>query len=154
MALPYDVFAFSFLQEALAVELGMRVGHYHHNTGSFHYYLEEEPLVRELLGIPAPVVPSAPIMPTEVSPFVAMEQILEYENRIRTALEVGQPTRSVPLPELPAYWIDVALFLAIGLSRAADHEPDSLRSKLSACWSWALADMQPQRVGGCAHDDD
>lgn len=38
----YDVFMFTFLQELMAVELGIDVGTYSHFTNNLHYYLKDE----------------------------------------------------------------------------------------------------------------
>lgn len=146
MVLPYDVFAFSFLQECLAVELGVRVGRYYHNSGSFHYYLDEEPLVRRLLSEPASQGATslgAPAMPPEPSPFAAVDLVLEYEDKVRQAVRAGHSAASVPLPLLPRYWKDIALLLACGLSRAAGLGTEALEQQLSAFWAWAMEGMQP-----------
>jgi thymidylate synthase len=150
MVLPYDVFTFSFLQEVLAVELGLRVGQYFHNSGSFHYYLDEEPLVQKLLIEPPPEngpVPTPPVMPAEPSPFAAVALVLQYEARARDAMAAGQPAASVPLPVLPRYWTDVALLLAWGLSRAACERDETLERQLSAYWVWVGGGAQAALFG-------
>ncbi|WP_407865460.1 thymidylate synthase [Phyllobacterium phragmitis] len=38
LGLPYDVFVFSFLQELMCIELGCRLGKYHHHAASLHIY--------------------------------------------------------------------------------------------------------------------
>ena len=35
---PYDVFLFTSLQELMAIELGLELGHYHHSAASMHIY--------------------------------------------------------------------------------------------------------------------
>jgi thymidylate synthase len=51
--MPYDLFALTFLHEAVALACGMKMGFYQHNCGSFHYYEEEEPFVETILKEPA-----------------------------------------------------------------------------------------------------
>lgn len=46
--LPYDVFAFTFIQEMLASELRLEVGTYCHNTTSLHVYKKDAKKVNEL----------------------------------------------------------------------------------------------------------
>jgi thymidylate synthase len=36
--LPYDVFSFTLMQEAMAAELNVELGHYYHTAGSMHIY--------------------------------------------------------------------------------------------------------------------
>mgnify|MGYP001562516317 CR=1 FL=1 len=36
--MPYDIFSFTLMQEAMAIELGVKLGHYHHTVGSLHIY--------------------------------------------------------------------------------------------------------------------
>lgn len=38
MGVPYDMFSFCFLQVKMAMELGVKVGHYTHYAGSLHLY--------------------------------------------------------------------------------------------------------------------
>jgi thymidylate synthase len=151
MVLPYDVFAFTFLQECLAVELGIPVGLYYHNSGSFHYYLDEEPLVRKLLSESVCLGDTShavPVMPPEPSPFIAVALILGYEARVRDAVAAGYSADSVPVPALPRYWRDIALLLACGLSQAAGRKVEPLKRELSDYWAWTLGISMPAMVGG------
>ena len=42
----YDVFSFTMLQEMMAIELGVELGHYFHNAGSMHIYERNYPLLK------------------------------------------------------------------------------------------------------------
>ena len=138
MVLPYDVFAFTFLQECIAVELGARIGQYFHNSGSFHYYLDEAELVTRLLKTPKTFSlarPQPPAMPATPSPFQAVVAVLHYETEVRAALHAGHSAVAVPLPQLPSYWKDVALIMAIGLSNRVGGEASPLIHQLSRYWA-------------------
>lgn len=41
MGVPYDMFSFCFLQVKMAMELGVKVGHYTHYAGSLHLYARD-----------------------------------------------------------------------------------------------------------------
>lgn len=51
LVLPYDMFLFTMLQEYFACSLGLEVGTFHYNAASFHYYLKEESLVRDIVNV-------------------------------------------------------------------------------------------------------
>ncbi len=142
MVLPYDVFSFSFLQECIAVELGVKPGRYFHNSGSFHYYSDEEAFVQRLLASPKPAAlacPQSPAMPSTPSPFVAVVDVLDYETAVRTALAAGRSADSVLVPQLPPYWRDSALIMAVGLTRRTGGDASPLVHQLSRYWASLLA---------------
>jgi hypothetical protein len=152
MVLPYDVFAVTFLQECLAVELGLSPGCYYHNSASFHYYLDEEATVRHVLASPLTpdrLSPPAPMMPTGISPFAAVRELLHYEQALRVALRVRQPSApQVPAPPVPEYWRDLGLILACGLCRAGDVDEVSVRQQLSPYWGRLLGTHRPRQSEG------
>jgi len=47
-----DIFAFTFVQEMLARQLGLEVGLYHHNVGSFHTIDEYNQRIEAVLARP------------------------------------------------------------------------------------------------------
>jgi thymidylate synthase len=51
--LPYDMFLFTFLQEMMAVELGVDVGRYHHFAASLHLYEKHRSRAVQILSGPA-----------------------------------------------------------------------------------------------------
>jgi thymidylate synthase len=141
MVLPYDVFAFSFLQECMAVELGVTPGRYFHNSGSFHYYSDEESLVQQLLVSPKPAAlafSQFPAMPATPGPFAAIADVLDYETAVRTALTSGHSAERVLVPQLPPYWRDVALIMAVGLTRRTGGDTSPLVHQLSRHWASML----------------
>lgn len=117
MVLPYDVFVFTFLQEVLAVELGLGLGTYHHVTGSLHYYLDEQELVHKVLNDNAisssNVYMSAPQMPKIVSPLQMINTIFAFEREIRIKIKHSSGNCNFNLPDIPNYWKEVVLILVI-----------------------------------------
>src|SRR5206468_2212365 len=50
--MPYDIFLFTFLQELMALELGVGLGAYHHFASSLHIYERHVALARRVLSQP------------------------------------------------------------------------------------------------------
>jgi len=67
--LPYDVFSFTLMQEAMAIELGVGLGHYKHTAGSLHIYerhfSDSEKIISEL-PVPSPSMPPITYTPDGV----------------------------------------------------------------------------------------
>lgn len=111
MVLPYDAFVFTFLQEMIAVELGLDLGSYHHISGSFHYYLDEEPFIKRILAEEIPVSETQmPPMPKDVSPFKMTNKILELERMMRSGIQLNEDEVKFHLPF--SYWRDLFFILA------------------------------------------
>ncbi|HAZ48864.1 MAG TPA: hypothetical protein DDW76_14670 [Cyanobacteria bacterium UBA11369] len=117
MVLPYDVFVFTFLQEVLAVELGLSLGTYHHVSGSLHYYLDEQELVHRVLNensiSNSNIYISAPQMPKTISPLQMISTIFNCEEEIRIKIKHSSDKCNLNLPDIPNYWKEVLLILVI-----------------------------------------
>lgn len=133
MVLPYDTFAFSFIQEALAVYLGLGVGSYHHISGSFHYYLDEEELVeriaREGYDSTGHTALNVPEMPISVDPFEMVEEVLQLEEQMREHMRSSTEAFIIP-DKLPRYWSDLALVLAVKLAKMFGRNSQTYLSQL------------------------
>lgn len=119
MVFPYDIFLFTFMQEVLAIELGLGLGTYHHMCGSFHYYLDEESLVQELIESPPLLnndIPAAPQMPKTPSPFEMINVIARFENNTRKHIQELHRNEAINIPDLPQYWQDLTRVLAIKIA--------------------------------------
>jgi len=108
-----DVFSFTFLQELLARELGVRVGEYIHSVGSLHIYDTDARRVGEVLDDPASLDPPAyafPAMPDGDNwPF--LREVLRYEEALRTnRARIGPDLDRIGLP---AYWNQVLLLMEL-----------------------------------------
>lgn len=99
LGLPYDVFLFTMLQELLAIQLGMDVGSYTHNTGSLHIYEPQLAIAERIASdLPCKESPMPPMDDHEGAATFAM-----IETSIRTgALPVQE------LPDLSPYWAALA----------------------------------------------
>jgi len=124
MVMPYDLFLFTFLQEIVAVELGVKVGPYFHLSGSFHYYLDEEHLVERILSAhdensprPTPDTNQIPQMPIGVSPFDMIIDVYALEQTIRKGHLSFEDAQEIPLPY---YWKHILLILGSQTWRNVD----------------------------------
>jgi thymidylate synthase len=83
--LPYDIFIITMLQEYIALRLGIKTGAYCHFSHSVHYYLDEEPLVREIIAH-SPTLPP-PQMPAMPAYFIdELPQLIAAEGTMRNTL--------------------------------------------------------------------
>lgn len=104
-----DVFSFTFLQEYLAVRLGVKLGSYIHMAGSFHIYLEDKNKADELIENPSlclltEYVP--PNMPEGTTP-QDIEDILSVESLIRKDASFGE--KDIDSRISNHYWKEIAL---------------------------------------------
>jgi len=83
MVLPYDLFLFTMLHEAMARQIGRELGRYTHISGSFHYYDDEERVVQEVLN-------ESP--PAEANPMPAMQKFSPQLRR--SIVEAEIPVRA------------------------------------------------------------
>jgi thymidylate synthase len=114
MVMPYDLFALTFLHETIAAVLCIPLGIYHHNSGSFHYYLEEEPLVNEILAKGPRFGPSAnpaviPCMPTE-DVWGRFYRTMELETYMRQGTLTPEELHGQMLPD---YWKSLLFLLGV-----------------------------------------
>lgn len=85
--LPYDVFLFTMMQEAVAVELGVELGTYTHISNSLHIYEDELPKVASLDNCEESTNPM-PVM-EEVTPILT-RSILDAEETIRVTEQLNK----------------------------------------------------------------
>lgn len=107
-----DVFSFTFLQELLATQLGVRTGTYTHIAGSLHVYDADEPAVQRLLADPAAGAGPAfsfPAMPGQDN-WPAIREVLEIEEALRANRHQLDPDAR---PGLPGYWHQVVQLLEV-----------------------------------------
>jgi thymidylate synthase len=124
MVLPYDVFAFTFLQEFLATELKLEIGYYYHTSASFHYYLDEEELIERIINngkLTSSSIFDPPKMPRDYNNHNAIQMIAEFEKAYRMNGQVNLDY----LRDVPNYWRDVAFILAtkIAMNAGDDYLP-------------------------------
>ncbi|GAA1456966.1 thymidylate synthase [Nocardiopsis exhalans] len=131
MGMVSDVFAFTFLQELAACQLGVELGHYTHHVASMHVNHRDAKNVRRLLnegnqdGYVRPTF-TPPEMPAgDVAS--ALGTVLEHEELLRTN-EVQHTPKSVSETGLPEYWQQVLLLFEA--YRQIKHTDQSVSAEL------------------------
>ncbi|MGC2236393.1 MAG: thymidylate synthase [Pyrinomonadaceae bacterium] len=106
MVMPYDIFLFSMIQEAVAVSLGLELGNYYHICGSLHYYDDEEELLKKVIGSNYSIPNEMPIM--EDISAETREALLCTERDIRFLLSKKQ-IQLIDFNQynLDSYWKDL-----------------------------------------------
>lgn len=108
-----DVFSFTFLQEFLATELGVRVGSYTHTVGSLHVYAPDDDNVQAVLSDPASDAPppfTFPSMPAQDN-WAALRSVLEIEEALRTNRH--HLDANTDRLGLPRYWVQVLVLFEV-----------------------------------------
>ncbi len=115
-----DIFSFTFLQEVMATELGVGLGRYHHNVGSFHVYDADETWAADVIAA-AENLDTVSTVEGVADPFPAMPakdnwsdigRVLELEAMLRTNTTRLAADAISDLPLSP-YWQQVACLLEI-----------------------------------------
>jgi thymidylate synthase len=105
LGLPYDIFLFSFLQELMAVELGVSLGSYHHFAASLHLY--EKHRSRAIQIVAWCGAHSVFSMPPLEDPS-GRRLLIEFESRTRAGQNVDSTSEGVC-----RYWRDLAEVLSV-----------------------------------------
>lgn len=109
-----DVFSFTFLLELMATQLGLTVGTYTHQVGSFHVYESDEAWSARVLAESAGrVVPPPPFprMPAGDN-WPHVHEVLGLEQDLR-ADRLRLSATGVAALDLPEYWRDVVALLEV-----------------------------------------
>lgn len=113
-----DIFSFTFLQEVMATQLGVGMGSYHHNVGSFHVYDSDEDWAAEVIAESKAFADAAGIH-SEPFPVMAagdnwpdIRLVLDYEVRLRTD-ELRLGASSIDELPLAPYWQQVVCLLEV-----------------------------------------
>src|ERR1017187_347107 len=107
LGLPYDIFAFTMLQEILARTLDVEVGAYKHAVGSLHLYEKNRKAAKQYLDEGWQETVSMPSMPLG-DPWPALRTLLKVEPEIRQ----GKISDVAGL-KLDDYWADLVRLLQI-----------------------------------------
>lgn len=142
-----DVFSFTFLQELLAHQLGLRLGSYTHMVGSYHLYQSDDALADRVLA--AGEVPPADFDPVPVMPpgdnWPAVHRVLELERELRSGrLRLGP--REIGELGLPDYWAQIVALFSL-------HAQRKLEGCVDAELTGFLAPVYRRLVRGPAGDD-
>jgi thymidylate synthase len=107
IGVPYDVFAFTMLQEILARTLDVEVGTYKHAVGSLHLYDKNRKAAQQYLAEGWQETVSMPPMPLG-DPWPVLRTLLKLESEIRQG-EIPD----VASLGLDGYWADLVRLLQI-----------------------------------------
>lgn len=114
MVMPYDVVMLTMIHEALAVRCGVKLGRYVHCCGSFHYYHDEEDVVRQVLAESHSSPPEMP--PMQSSEPQVRQKLALAEIHLRKSL-IDHPSADVDFDAfgLDAYWRGYLIAIAAGV---------------------------------------
>lgn len=130
-----DVFSFTFLQELLAVELGLELGTYAHFAGSYHIYDSDLPNVIATLEDKRSVGGSCPFprMPKGDN-WRSVREVLALESALRQGY-ITMSRGELERLDLPGYWRDVVCLLALHARRRRSGSIDwDMLAALPACY--------------------
>ena len=106
--LPHDIFAFTMLQEIMAVKLGVELGSYHHSVGSLHLYQTERNKAKKYINEGyQPTNLNMPEMPPG-DPWPSIKSLLEFESKVRNSEDINPDSMQVD-----EYWINLAKMLVV-----------------------------------------
>lgn len=136
--LPYDIFVFTMIQEALSVELGTELGPYYHFCNSLHYYDDEAETATRIVdsGDDRSIC-----MPTMTCSPTAKSQLFDVaESKVRAKIKTKSSTLlSTDETGLDIYWTDIMNVMILGRVEV-QHNPDSsYRLDIPASYSWWLS---------------
>lgn len=109
-----DVFSFTFLQEMMASQLGLKPGSYFHYVGSFHIYEPDIPAVERLLSAAPPAAEVSRTMPAmpEGDNWAFVRSVLRFEQELRYGRR-RFTSASLAQTGLPSYWQQVLALLEV-----------------------------------------
>jgi thymidylate synthase len=120
-----DVFAFTFIQEYAARQLGVPVGTYSHHVGSMHINLADLERVDAILAEADRGDARVPMFAPQPMPATSDEElalIMSWEEALRTNTARLDPIRLGQAVDLPVYWREVLALFEV--YRQIIHEPD------------------------------
>jgi thymidylate synthase len=139
-----DIFSFTFIQELMALQLGLSLGDYFHNVGSIHLYEQDDNATKKIIQ----EVQSQPGRMTNTFLFPAMPPgdnwdfikiVLEYEKQLRTkkiVLNLNQLERE----GLPDYWQQVIMLFGLYQGIVYDNSIDnSIYERLYDLYQYLVA---------------
>lgn len=147
MVLPYDLYAFTFLQEVVASELELKLGPYWHMASSFHLYDDDLDLAREIVLAHDPA--QSRLVVGSMPPGGAFDDVRRTEDAYRALAERNLGPDSLSASDvakfgLPAYWTSALATLVVGASRAQGFDQAALVGMIDRAH---LQRLRPPRIG-------
>jgi thymidylate synthase len=141
-----DVFAFTFIQEFMATQLGVSLGAYAHHVGSMHVNMADLPEAKRVIGQRARNVTMLP-MPADTI-WADLEAVCEQEEALRTG-RTTHTFETIGALKMPPYWHQLVLIFE--LYRRIKHEPDRqldpfTLSRLYPGYRWLITRRWPDRM--------
>jgi thymidylate synthase len=119
-----DVFSFTFLLELMATQLGLAVGSYTHQVGSFHVYEADTAWAHRVLAEDPTTEPTPfPAMP-DGNNWPHVREVQRLEEMLRTD-RLRLRAADVDSLDLPRYWRDVVALLEIQRQLRHKTAPDN-----------------------------
>lgn len=118
MVFPYDVYAFTFIQEAVASELHLEVGSYHQLCNSYHIYDDEFEMASRFATESLTDVSEVPRMPFGGA-FAYARSVQASFNRLNRPPESFRliQRREIGALGLPSYWESMLSLMLVGAAR-------------------------------------
>jgi thymidylate synthase len=147
-----DTFSFTLIQEVAARLLDVEVGTYTHHVGSMHINILDVPRVAAMIGEydQARVAHRFPVerLPNNRTPLTDVQQVLLYEEALRTNTGELTPDKAADLP-LDPYWQRVLLLFEV--YRQITHRPDAAvdpdtLAALHPGHRWLIENRWPDRM--------
>ncbi|MFA6245587.1 MAG: thymidylate synthase [Mucilaginibacter sp.] len=116
MVFPYDIFLFTMLHEFFSQQLNIPIGRFHYYCNSFHYYKEEEELVKRIVkeGFYNKSMPSM-----DSTTFEVINDLIQIERQMRESFNGESAFDIDSLKKLPEYWAE--LFRVVYHKACIDH---------------------------------
>lgn len=119
MVFPYDMFLFTMFHEYISILLNKKLGTFYYYANSFHYYVEEQDTLNNVLA-----ESEHQAMPMESMPGSTIAEIksaIEFEKYLRDSIKNNSSYETRTLKAFSGYWRELLYLLCI----KAEYENDS-----------------------------
>ncbi|MFT5781192.1 MAG: thymidylate synthase [Pseudomonas sp.] len=144
LGLPHDIFAFSMLQEIIAMSCGCEIGEYKHYVGSLHLYEKNFEAAAKYLDSGIQTIVEMPEMP-KGDPMPSIKILLDAENKIRQGMEINPLSLNID-----DYWKDLInilqFFRHTKFPEEAHKAEESIKKVKSPVYSTYLEKRKQEKV--------
>ena len=107
---PYDLFTFTMLHELVSESLSLPMGHFHYYSNSFHYYMEEQQTVDNILSDET-VSDILPMARMDIANDIGLRFVMDIEHTIREQLSSNLIRSIKNDAKITDYWRELLLVL-------------------------------------------